>query len=59
VLRQFLRTADRGLITLVAEWQEFRKALSLTRLGSVGILRSAVATILTRIALAGLALGPR
>jgi transposase len=31
VLRQFLRTNYRGLVTLVAEWQELQKALDLRK----------------------------
>ncbi|MCI0754967.1 hypothetical protein [Teichococcus vastitatis] len=31
MLRQFLRTNYRGLVTLVAEWQELQKALGLRK----------------------------
>ena len=35
VLKQFLRTDYRGLVALVAEWRELRRALGLRKVGSV------------------------
>jgi hypothetical protein len=46
VLRQFLRTDYRGLVTLVAEWQELRKALGLRKVPHYSTLTYAARRLL-------------
>ncbi len=46
VLRQFLRTDYRGLVTLVAEWQELRKALGLQKVPHYSTLAYAARRLL-------------
>jgi hypothetical protein len=47
VLRQFLRTDYRGLVTLVAEWQELRKALGLRKVPHYSTLAYAARRLLS------------
>jgi len=46
VLRQFLRTDYRGIVTLVAEWSELRRALGLTKVPHYSTLAHASRRIL-------------
>jgi hypothetical protein len=46
VLRQFLRTDYRGLVTLVAEWQDLRKALRLRKVPHYSTLAYAARRLL-------------
>lgn len=46
VLRQFLQTDYRGLVTLVAEWQELRKALGLRKVPHYSTLACAARRLL-------------
>jgi hypothetical protein len=46
VLRQFLRTDYRGLVTLVAEWQELRKGLGLRKVPHYSTLAYAARRLL-------------
>lgn len=46
VLRQFLRTDYRGVVTLVAEWSELRRALGLTKVPHYSTLAHASRRIL-------------
>jgi hypothetical protein len=46
VLRQFLRTDYRGLVTLVAEWQDLRKALGLRKVPHYSTLAYAARRLL-------------
>jgi len=46
VLRQFLQTDYRGLVTLVAEWQELRKALGLRKVPHYSTLAYAARRLL-------------
>lgn len=46
VLRQFLRTDYRGLVTLVAEWQDLRKVLGLRKVPHYSTLAYAARRLL-------------
>ena len=46
VLRQFLRTDYRGLVTLVAEWRELREALGLTKVPHYSTLAYAASRLM-------------
>lgn len=47
VLRQFLRTDYRGIVTLVAEWRELREALGLTKVPHYSTLAYAASRLMT------------
>lgn len=59
VLRQFLRTDYRGVVTLVAEWSELRQALGLTKVPHYSTLAHASRRILADAAAGGLSCAPR
>ena len=59
VLRQFLRTDYRGIVTLVAEWSELRHALGLTKVPHYSTLAHAARRILADAEAGGLSSGPR
>ena len=48
-LRQFLRTDYRGLVTLVAEWGELRKALGLRKVPHYSTLAYAAPRLLPEV----------
>jgi hypothetical protein len=58
VLRQFLRTDYRGVVTLVAEWSELRRALGLTKVPHYSTLAHASRRILADAEAGGLSCGP-
>ena len=47
VLRQFLRTDDRGIVALAAEWRELREALGLTKVPHDSTLAYAASRLMT------------
>lgn len=59
VLRQFLRTDYRGVVTLVAEWAELRRALGLTKVPHYSTLAHASRRILADAEAGGFSSGPR
>jgi hypothetical protein len=59
VLRQFLRTDYRGIVTLVAEWSELRRALELTKVPHYSTLAHASRRILADAEAGGLSAEPR
>lgn len=46
VLRQFLRTDYRGIVTLAGEWRELRKALGLTKVPHYSTLAYAASRLM-------------
>lgn len=58
VLRQFLRTDYRGVVILVAEWSELRRALGLTKVPHYSTLAHASRRILVGAEAGGLSCGP-
>ena len=58
-LRQFRRTDYRGVVTLVAEWSELRRALGLTKVPHYSTLAHASRRLLADAAAGGLSFGPR
>lgn len=46
VLRQFLRTDYRGIVTLAADWRELREALGLTKVPHYSTLAYAAARLM-------------
>jgi hypothetical protein len=58
-LRQFLRTDDRGLVTLAAEWQELRKALGLRKVPRSSTLACAARRLLAEAEKGGASSTPR
>lgn len=59
VLRQFLRTDYRGVVTLVAEWAELRRALGLAKVPHYSTLAHASRRILADAEAGGLSAGLR
>jgi hypothetical protein len=59
VLRQFLRTDYRGIVTLVAEWAELRRALGLKKVPHYSTLAHASRRILAEAEVGGLSDMPR
>ncbi len=59
VLRQFLRTDYRGLVTLVAEWQELRKVLRLQKVPHYSTLAYAARRLLPEAEKGGSSTTPR
>ncbi|WP_135468026.1 hypothetical protein [Crenalkalicoccus roseus] len=59
VLRQFLRTDYRGVVTLVAEWAELRRALGLKKVPHYSTLAHASRRILAEAEAGGLSAMPR
>jgi hypothetical protein len=59
VLRQFLRTDYRGIVSLVAEWSELRLALGLTKMPHYSTLAHASRRILADAEAGGLSSGFR
>ena len=59
VLRQFLRTDYRGLVTLVAEWQELQKALGLRKVPHYSTLAYAARHLLSEAEKGGPSTMPR
>jgi hypothetical protein len=59
VLRQFLRTDYRGIVSLVAEWSELRLALGLTKVPHYSTLAHASRRILADAEAGGLSSGFR
>jgi hypothetical protein len=57
-LRQFLRTDYRGVVVLVAEWSELRRALGLTKVPHYSTLAHASRRILADAEAGGLSCGP-
>jgi hypothetical protein len=58
-LRQFLRTDYRGLVTLVAEWQELRKVLRLQKVPHYSTLAYAARRLLPEAEKGGSSTTPR
>jgi hypothetical protein len=46
VLRQFLRTDSRGIVTLAADWRELREALGLTKVPHYSTLAYAASRLM-------------
>ncbi len=59
VLRQFLRTDYRGVVALVAEWSELRRALGLAKVPHHSTLAHASRRILADAEAGGLSTAPR
>jgi hypothetical protein len=59
VLRQFLRTDYRGVVTLVAEWSELRRALGLVKAPHYSTLAHASRRILADAEAGGLSAAPK
>jgi hypothetical protein len=59
VLRQFLRTDYRGVVTLVAEWSELRRALGLAKVPHYSTLAHASRRIIADAEAGGLSAAPK
>ena len=59
VLRRFLKTDYRGVVALVAEWAELRRALGLRKVPHYSTLAHASRRILADAEAGGLSVGPR
>ena len=59
VLKQFLRTDYRGLVALVAEWRELRRALGLRKVPHYSTLAHAARRLLTGAEKGGPSAAPR